>query len=94
MAVAARAVDDRDQTTRRSDLRLERAGSVDRRVRALGTNQLRSGDDGNEDNDTDERDLRASSRHGSPSILRRCDQRRRRYVTTRENAVGESPEIP
>jgi hypothetical protein len=66
--VIAGAIDDGDQFARRSGLRPERAGGVDRRVRALWSNQLRGGDDGNEDNGNDERDLRASSRHELPSI--------------------------
>jgi hypothetical protein len=93
MAVSARAMDDGDQSARRADLRLQCARDVDRRVRALGPNQLRGGDDADEDNGNDERDLRASSRHGPSSISEALRPPRRSYATTRGKAVGERAEI-
>ena len=47
----------------------EKLTPVDRRIRALGANQLR-GDDGNGDNDNGERDLPESSRHEPPRFVK------------------------
>ena len=50
MTVAARAIQDGDQSVRSSDARLNHAAYISRRVCALGTNELSGGEDDDEQN--------------------------------------------